>query len=250
MDWKGELKRIYWEEGLRIQLPPNSYRTAATVICAHVGRQRAEFANGVFPYFALVQIIRPDGSSIMEGNNIIPVLPDGRLLMIVEQRPGISFFSDQPRVVSVGNRQIDLGAYGSLEFPGGAVDAESIICALFRELQEETGIEDQEALLFRRLPPLYPMIANVIGRMYISVAYLSNAKFTDYVESDGGLRVLALHPSDVRTCIRNGVITSGETAVSGWHFYQEVEQARLNRGFLEEMQHDGYVSVETVKIKR
>ena len=81
------LLEIEWAEGLRVPLPANSYRTRIVICCSSIGRQEALFANGyIGNYFSYIEILSK-GQWVPRGAIIIPVLPDGRFLMVVEQRP-------------------------------------------------------------------------------------------------------------------------------------------------------------------
>ena len=135
MDWRQKLSEEVWEEGKKILFPVSSYRHRVVVICYGLGRQTAEFANGKFNYGAYVELTRPDGTWIREGVNVVPVLPDGRIIMVVEQRPAQFAYGNQPSVIQLeGSNTIDLhqfGPYSSLEFPGGGVDADQTLKAAF-----------------------------------------------------------------------------------------------------------------------
>lgn len=250
-DWEHFLKSIVWEEGLKVELEPHSPRYAVTIICTELGQTVGEFANGPRRYFALTAIVRKNKTRIYDGGCVVPVLPDERLLMVINQRPGVDFFQRFPRVFQRSSGSIvDLGRYGSLEFPGGSIDQDekSITIGVLRELKEETGIRGQQALLIRRVPPIYPMGAEVVGRMHFSVVFLVDAAFPNFVDTDGGLRVFALTAPEVEANIRAGNIDSGHAALLGWYFYKEIDEAR-KAGRIHVLEQAGYCSAEEVTVR-
>lgn len=254
MDWQNILKNIKWLEGKKVDLPTFSHRYAMTVVCTKAGHLDGKFLNGIRRYAILTTIVRHDGiTRIYDGVIVVPVIPDGRLLMVVNQRPGADFFYDHPRIIRLGKKKVDLGAYGSLEFPGGGIDKndkDGITKAFLRELWEETGVAAQKAVMYRRMFPIYPMNSDIIGRMHFAVVYLSSGIFSKYVESDGGLSVLALTPAQIERNIRGGVIASGHAALPAWNFFQEVERLRLNKKLLRKLRDEGYISFRKVAIKK
>lgn len=251
--WLDILKGIEWKEGKAYDLPRNTYRTQGRITCSYLGRQTADFANGRHNYFAYIGLVRPDGSPIMQGVNVVPVLPDGRILMVVEQRPAHFCFSDQPEefLVNKGGevKKVDLkqyGAYSTLEFPGGAVEStDSLKIAALRELIEETGIPEQPATLYSRGPKFFPQGADMALEMSQGVVFLNCSKFQDSVTNDGGLRIFALTPEIIRWNIQQGKIRSLQAALFGWYFYEEVTRF-INKPdeFLA-----GYISSHSVSIK-
>lgn len=251
MDWKTLLKEEIWEEGKVIRFPGSSYRHRVAVMCYSLGRQTAEFANGTFNYGAYVELMRPDGSWIAEGNNIVPVLPDGRIIMVVEQRPAQGVFGPPAVIQRLGQEPINLaqfGPYSSLEFPGGAVGRDEQFSAGFlRELQEETGIEEQSAVLFMRDHWLYPAGADVALRGKVGVVYLSGLKFEGFVRTDGGLNVLAMTQTDIQRNIWAGNLASVQTVHLGWAFFNELQASQQNLHLMEEL---GYVTRKEVRIKK
>lgn len=249
---KEDLKNVVWEEGKVVALVDGPYRYRIAVRCSSTGRQKAEFANGVFPYGAFVQCLNGKGEWGSRGSNIIPVLPDGRILMVVEQRQLMALYPDAPRVVEFDDGStVDLGVTGALEFPGGGVEpGESITIGSLRELFEETGIVGQRALLYRRAPGVVAFNSDIAGMNWYYVAFLSNGHFEDYVQNDGGLSVLALTENEVERNIRNGVISSGQAAIISWAFYQEVMRTKHDPLFEKELVDTGYLEVEEVVIKR
>ena len=250
---KEALKSIIWEDGKIEPVVAGPYRYQIVVHCSPRGRQKAAFSNGEFNYFGYVRCVNGKGEWTSRGSNVVPVLPDGRIIMVVEQRPIHGLYSELlPAKVEFENgTAFDLGDFGSLEFPGGAVEpGESITIGALRELWEETGTADQRAVLYQRLRPIAAFGSDIAGLNYYFVAYLSGISFDDYTPGDGGLNVLALTEAEVEKNIRSGVIASGQAALLSWPFYQEVKRARLDKRFLAELTASGYLKVEEVLIKR
>src|SRR3989344_215274 len=229
---------VEWTEGKRFEVPLSSYRHALTIVCTHKGRHQGTFTNGTFGYFALVRFTTGD-----EGVGIVPVLPDGRFLMIVEERPAVTSWGERPRTFKrLSGEDINLGEYQSLEFPAGGKDAgESPRDAALRELKEETGIPDQTIALYR-MRAVYPMIPDTIMRMHYAVAYLSDEHFAVQVETDGGLAVFAVTEEEIERNIRNGVLADAITVLTGWNFYKTVRDARKNPGTMKCLKEEGYLT--------
>ena len=235
---------VEWVEGKRFTLPPASYRHAVTIVCAGKGRHEGKFANGTFPYFALVGFTAGG-----EGVNIVPVLPDSRLLMIIEERPTVSAWSDAPRVLELPGENIRLGVYQSVEFPAGGVkQGEDPRDGALRELQEETGIENQSVELYR-MRPVYPLASDIILRSHYMIAFLSDARFVSRVETDGGLSVLALAEEDVERNIHNGVLADAGTVLIAWNFYQTVQNAKNDSELMKRLIAQGYLSREIARVE-
>ena len=245
------LQSMEWVEGSHIPLPQSSYRHRVVIVCSQSGRQKAHFANGRFSYFAYTELLNGQGNWISHGSNIVPVLLDGRFLMIVEQRPILERYPDHPRTVVLGERTIDLGPCGSLEFPGGAVEqGEEFTASFLRELAEESGILQQTGILYRRLPPVYSFGSDLALAMFYNVIHLSGFSFPDYVDNDGGLRVFALTHDEVEANIQNGVISSCQAALQGWAFYKELAYAFRDYILFDRYARQGYISCQEVVIKK
>lgn len=254
-NWRETLALHDWAEGKVISLVNGSYRTRVAVTCYSKGRQVAEFANGVGNYAAYVELTRPDGSWISQGMGIVPVLPDGRLLMVVEQRPPQFRLPNQPTAIYVGGKTIDLrefGPYSSLEFPGGAVDPQdhTLKAGFLKELVEETEVPDQTVKVYRRKPPFFAEGADLALEGQVCVVYLTNLGFKKHVKTDGGLDVMSLSYGDVQRNIWEGSIRSGQAALLAWAFYQEVEEQMHNLNRRRWMVDTGYLEVLEVKISK
>lgn len=253
-NFREQLAGETWEEGKLISLVVGSYRHETVVKCSSLGRQEAEFSNGKFRYFAWVELLGGGGKRIISGAGIVPVLPDGRLLMVVEQRPPQGMVADRPHIVMRTHAQnVDLqpmGHWSSLEFPGGAIDAEdkSIRSGFLRELQQETGAEEQVATLYRSLRPMWAFGADISVKGYFGVVYLSGAHYEEKVDDDGGLYVLALTPGEVWLNILNGVICSGQSAGLQWNFYRDVVMAVKDEAVLQNFLEIGYLTKEEVRL--
>lgn len=251
--WRQILADHNWEEGKVITVMDASYRTRVVVTCYKQGRQTAEFANGGGNYGAYVELTRPDGTWISQGMGIVPVLPDGRLLMVVEQRPPQWRLPNQPTSIIVGGEKLDLqqfGPYSSLEFPGGAVDpgGSKLKAGFLKELREETAAPEQWVEVYLRKPPFFAEGADLALEAQVCVVYLTNHGFQPHVKNDGGLDVMALSVADVQQNIWAGNIRSAQAALMQWAFYQEAQLARVSYGERGSMIEAGYLEVLNLKI--
>lgn len=252
--WREVLRKHEWEEGKVISIVDGSYRTRCVITCTSAGRQETVFADGEKHAFgAYAELTRPDGTWIDQGNNIVPVLPDGRLIMIVEQRPAQYRLPNQPENIIVDGKTIPLrefGPYSSLEFPGGAVaSGEEFKSSFLRELTEETEVAEQDAEFYLSRP-FSPMGSDIALEMRCGVIYLKNFGFSNFVQNDGGLHVMALAPEEVQRNIFEGNIRSGQAALLGWGFYLEMTRAQMDPDLFSRMMLTGYVEKHTVHIKR
>lgn len=232
IDIAGVLAKETWEANKVIPVVQGSHRHRVVVQCSPSGRQSALFTNGEHGITSYVELTRPDGSWTSHGTCIVPVLPDGRLIMIVEQRPAQERLG-QSAHFTMDDHDIDLsrfGPYSSLEFPGGAVDKEdrSFQAGFLRELAEETGAVPS-GTVYAIKNQIYPFGPDISHAMHYAVIYLDGMKFSDSVEADGGLHVFALKPEDVIRNIRSGNIQSGHTVLTSYFFYLEVEKMRHRR---------------------
>lgn len=247
-DAKAALQNTVWEEGKIVPVAESPYRYRLVVHCTARGRQRTEFANGEGAYFSYLEIVDGNGRWISQGVVIAPVLPDGRLIMVVEQRPAQGRFPDRPTVAHIGGQRLDLGQFGpysSLEFPGGAVDPnEGLQAAFLRELQEETGVKNQGARYYHRTAPYYPYGSEVAVRNFCGVVFLTGLAYAERVHTDGGLVVLALTPQDIDLNIWSGIIHSGHAALIPWGFYQEVARIRATPGLEDQLVSRGALTVQ------
>lgn len=250
-DWKVALQSENWAEGRIISLADGSYRHRIMVVCYTDGRQRARFANGEHSFGAYAELVRPNGSRITQGANVVPVLPDGRLIMVVEQRPPQEGHCVDGFIEFVNGERLalsDFGPYSSLEFPGGAVDQdEKFTSAFLRELQEETEVHDQDAVLYQRVPLFFPMGSDVAVSMQVGVIKLTHLGFQGFVKNDGGLHTLALTPEEVMMNIWKGIIVAGQAALLPWYFYRELEEA-LNGSVAPSLIEMGYIEIKKVRI--
>jgi len=170
-------------------------------VCYAAGRQKTEFANGEKNFGAYMELVREDGSWISQGNNIVPVLPDGRLLMVVEQRPPQGKFSDCPKNIELENGQIvdfsAFGPYSSLEFPGGAVDSGEILNQVSFESFRKKPISGNNRQLCTWGVLLYTLSEQTC-LWKCSLGYLPvKCELWHLCKSDGGLHVLALTPEEI-----------------------------------------------------
>lgn len=248
------LGQMDWLEGRVIPVVEGPYRYRVVVHCSSRGRQKAMFANGERSYFSYIELLDVKGQWIQKGSGMVPVLPDGRLIMVVEQRPAQSRYSDRPTMAKIAGEDVDLGKFGpysSQEFPGGAVDPEEGLKAGFlRELTEETGIGNQTATCYQRCPPMYQTGSDIALQQFCGVVFLSGLGYQSHVPTDGGLTVFALTEDEVQENIWRGVIHSAQAALTQWAFYKEVTQVLKDSGLEKRLKDLGYLTVETVKISR
>lgn len=249
---KTALLKINWVEGAIVPILEAPYRYRIVVHCSESGRRKAVFANGEHSYFCYIETVFDDGRWTEKSGGMVPVLPDGRLIMVVEQRPAQGRYMNRPMIAVIGGGQVDLRTFGtdsSLEFPGGAVEpGEGLKAGFLRELVEETGVEEQTALYYGRLRPLHPFGSDLALQSFLGVVYLSGLSYEEQVKTDGGLHVLAITREEVQQNIWNGVINSGQAALLQWGFYQEVEDLRNNPLLEKELVRSGYMSIEHINI--
>jgi 8-oxo-dGTP pyrophosphatase MutT (NUDIX family) len=185
------LRTVEWQEDRVVPVVEGPYRYRVVTHCSSKGRQRAMFANGERSYFCYMELLGANGQWIQKGASMVPVLPDGRIIMVVEQRPAQSRYLNRPMVARITGQNVDLsafGSYSSLEFPGGAVDpGEGLKAGFLRELREETGIADQTAIYYGRRHPIYQTGSDIALQQFLGVVYLSGLSYEKYVPSDGGL---------------------------------------------------------------
>lgn len=247
-----QLTKIEWHEDAHIPLPPASYRYRIMVVCSSHGRQKAQFANGTYPYFTYVEQLDKNHRWIEQGTTIVPVLPDGRLLTVIEQRPVLARHPDVPYIAAVGGKRLDLrkfGPYSSLEFPGGAVDPnEELRAGFLRELREETEIGDQTATLFIRRRPLFLLLSDIASCQHFGVAFLAGMKFEEKTETDGGLWVHALHETEVAYNIATGVMHSSQTEIA-FELYGKVKRALESPVNMAIMTLNGYLEKIVTRVK-
>jgi len=250
---KESLHEISWEEGKVVTVAQGSYRHRLVIHCTEGGRQKAVFADGQeHKYAGYFEFVNAKDEWIKQGAGMVPVLPDNRFIMVVEQRPAQSRFPVRPTVAKIAGREVDLRAFGphsSLEFPGGAVEpGQGLKSGFIAELTDETGIPDQSALWYSCLRPICPYGSDLALEQYFGVVFLSGFKYEPYVAEDGGLQVFALNKDEVEYNIHKGVIRSGQAALLQWFFYKEVRRARIDPAYEKTLREDGYLAVEEVKI--
>jgi len=251
---KALLEKIEWEEGKIISSVEGPYRYRVVVHCSVLGRQKTMFANGEHSYFCYVELLDSKGQWIERGANIVAVLPDGRFIMLVEQRPPHSRYPNRPTIAKIGGQNIDLaqfGLHGSLEFAGGAVKpGEGLKAGFLRELQEETNVENQVAIYYSRCHPINYFGSDIAVQGSLGVVFLSGLSYDKYVPNDGGLVVFALTKDEVEWNIYHGVISSGQAALLEWAFYLEVERARKDPQFDLMLKKAGYLKMEEIQITK
>ncbi len=221
------LESSKWSEGKIFPLMEGPYRYRLMIHCSSAGRQEAEFANGQHRYFCYIELMDGQGDWIQQGANVVPILPDGRFIMVVEQRPPQSRYANRSMTALIRGKEINLeqfGPFSSLEFPGGAVDAgEELKAGFLRELTEETGVKKQTAVFFKRNYPIYGFGSDLALQLFVGVVKLSGLRYQKRVDNDGGLIVFSLSYEEVEENIKRGVICSGQAALAPWSFYKEIE---------------------------
>ena len=125
---------------------------------------------------------------------------------------------------------------------------ESVTMGVLRELVEESGVITQPATVYRTGHPHFPFGSDLALQMHLAVVFLSRGDFASQVTNDGGLRILALYEDEVLNNIWSGTIASGQAALSGWHWYQQVKMARSSPTQLSTMKEAGYLVCEQVSI--
>lgn len=126
------------------------------------------------------------------GVMIVPVLPDGRIVLTRQSR----YLADRH----------------SIEFPGGGIkNGMTLTQAANLELKEETGYEAEELILVGEFEPSKGLIKD---RMHIFIAQVGeqgNAK-PDATED---IEIIARYPDEVEVMIRHNDIWDGET-MAAW----------------------------------
>ena len=252
---KDSLREVVWQEGLVVPVAYGSYRHRIVVHCTKDGRQTATFADGQeHKYAGYLEFINAKGEWIKEGAGMVPVLPDGRLLMVVEQRPPQSRYSGRPTMAIIEGKELDLkqfGLHSSLEFPGGSVEpGQGLKAGFMAELTDETGVPDQLALCYSCLRPVCSFGSDIATRQHLATVFLSGITYKPYVAEDGGLQVFALTREEVQQNIWSGVICSGQAALNQWSFYKEVEKARADATFEQGLKDAGYLAIETLQLAK
>ena len=242
-----DLSSINWSDGKSIQIASAPYRLEIMLKCSPHGRQLAAFSGGhEGRFFCYVQIVNSDRSWTGEGSIVVPVLPNGQLLMVVEQRPAQAAFGPRTDLMRLQSGDMPLtyfGPFSSIEFPGGGIERDIHPAAnVLRELSEETGVSRVLAL-YRRAHPIYPFISDIAVRDYLFVAYLESMDYSTWAASDGGLHVLAVWPQEVTQNIRSGAIASGHAAILPFEFFKELDGARRS-GSLDDLIDSGYIVSE------
>lgn len=251
---KSVLRAVEWEEGKVVDLVMGTYWYKLVVQCSSGGKQKAVFADGKeHPYF---EFARSPNDAVRYATNIVPVLPDGRFLMVVEQRGPHALYPERPRVVGRANgKNIELGSYGSLEFPGGAIDPgdKSVSSGALRELVEETGIQDQTVSLFLKNTPVIAHGAGVALGMKIAVVYLGSPNRAEWVFEDGvKMRTFALTEEEIEGGLVSGAINSGQAVCLGWQFYKDCIKVGKDEGraiYRESLIRKGYITQLYTRVK-
>lgn len=223
-------------------MPPTSGRHQQCFLCTERGKSTAEFSNGSFQYGAFQRLIRPDGSPITDSAGVVAVLPDHRLLVVVEERWSLACYpEDVVSQIWVDGKLRDMAdiapgfKFPSVEFPGGAIDFfdASYASGALREVFEEAGVTAGE--LFLQKHGTMTLGSDMALRARHGVLLLESSEFRPYTTNDGGLHVLALTSNDVERNIIEGRMNSGQAAQSHFFWYKVymsyVDTERLEQTF-------------------
>lgn len=171
------------------------------------------------------ELQRQDGSWNRAGINIVPILPNGDALVVVEERGSLRpFVSDIPHVLKLsGGKELDLRRFGegsTLGFPGGEIKTGEVVkIGGLRELVEETNIPPQRGLLYLHSHLVFPYPSDLAHANHMGVIYLASSDFAPRVANDEGLNILALTPDEIEVNIRNGVFCSMNAGTYMWRWY-------------------------------
>lgn len=249
------LRQVYWVEGRIIPVACGPYRHQIVVHCTKEGRRTATFADGKdYKYAGYIQFVNDKGEWTQRGASIVPVLPNGDILFIVEQRPAQSRFPGRNKIALIGGKSVDLNDFGlhsSLEPPGGSIEpGQGLKAGFLAELTAETGIADQPALVYSRRKSVCLFGSDLAQEQYQHVVFLTGLVYEPYVADDGGLQVFALSEAEVDYNIHNDVICSGQAALLPWAFYKEVQRARADAVLEQKLKDMGYLAVEEIQITK
>ena len=128
---------------------------------------------------------------------IVPMLPDGRLLLTLQFR-----YLDQKM---------------SIEFPGGAIDATDVDIerAAQRELKEEIGYEADHMV---KLGVFQPSNGYVKDMIHVFLAYVSDPGEQDLDDSED-IEVIIRRPDEFQEMVQHGEIWCGQT-LAAWALVQ------------------------------
>lgn len=250
-----QLAEIRYQVGelLAVQI---SYRYQVVYVGVPDAVNEATFADGVRgTYTSFVRLTRPNGSHIQGGGTTVAVLPDKRMLLVVERRPAQGRVLDRPHTFVLDNGQLfDLsfhGPYASLEFSSGGADPnEPVNKMLERELWEETGTKNkgQKGKIYIRERPYFNQGSDLDLFNKAAVVYLGSRTFQSHVKADGGLTVLAFSEAEVRRAVEEGVILASQAGVVPWYFYEEVRRLRQKPEEMQKRINAGYISCHDINL--
>lgn len=244
------LKSVDWREGGLYPATNGPYsRLTAFVVMTERGSESAMFKDGQeHKYYALGAITGSDGKIRINGGHVIARYPNGDVVAIIVDRPSLYYTPRRTNTLEFldGREPMDIGQTGSLEFPGGSIEpGESVQVGTIREFLEETGTDVRGTLLaIRRMDGTSLHLSELIFSMYYMVVEVPEGTTTpDYVDNDGGIKVVRLTFDELLHNRRRGLITTGST-LDMLRFLQDMTDPRE----VEESQRCGEVIIESVKI--
>lgn len=235
------LQKCEWREGAVYSLGAGPGRRHAIVaVCTAHGDRSATFANGdEYPFTTMVAIAGHDGQVRPTGVHTIPLIPldpyRSKVVMVVNQRPGLYATPRDTNVLQVGGVEYDLGPIGTLEFPGGSVEpGEPRLKATQRELFEEIGIELAEGATLQAFDVPHPVplaVAEMVLSITFTVLFLPQRTEEDtpsFVKSDGGLQIFCLTEKELWKAWVDGLLTAA-SAQYGYLLYERFSFFRWHR---------------------
>ncbi len=216
------LRAFEWSEGRRHIVALGPYgRHGNVILCTQFGSQKAIFADGKeHPYTAVLGLVAKDGGLNTYGGHVIPILPNGNVLMVHVPRPALLAIPRRRRTNIIefldGRESYDLGPIGEAEIPGGTVElGVTVKVGALLELLQELGlkvIENCEFITRNDLVgSLISEFAIQIGIHAIKLPANIGAEHLKYVRDDGGLYVLSLSQAEIKHNKRRGVFGTGST---------------------------------------
>jgi len=211
------LRNVKWVEGefalMGVNIGP---RHAFVAAMTSQGNREAAFSDGEkHEFFRMLALIHPKtGVLQIHGGHTVPMFPNGDLLTVVVHRQALAAYDSRSTVVHrTGCADLDIGSTYSLELPGGSIDpGEGLDFGAIREMLEETGIKPGSTVdVVERTDVVHLLVSEIILAEKIMIVHLPDVDFPDYVENDGGLRVVRISRADLRLNHFKGLATTSTT---------------------------------------